>query len=165
MDAIYLIKNRKSIKNFNSKNIDTHTLIEILNCGRVTPTGNNGQKWKFIIVKNKTTKDKIATIIPENEYMKTANVLVAIFSENKKFKLEYASAATETMLIAAQYYNIGASWVATYNEPFSNNLEKLLNAPKDMKVMGIIALGYYDFASPNFKKIPSISEMVSYEKF
>lgn len=166
MDAIYLIKNRRNITNFNDREIDKRSLAEILNCGRVTPSHtNNEQSIKFIVIKNKETKSKIASAIPDSDYMKRANVMVAIFSENKKFKLEYASAVTETMLIAAQYYNMGASWKALYKEPCSEEIAKLLNAPKDMLLMGVIALGYYDYAGGNYKSIPSLSEMVNYEKF
>ena len=165
MDAIYLIKNRRNITCFNDKPIEPNILAEILNCGRVTPTGKNEQRWKFVIIKNPFTKTKISKIIPEADYMEKANVLVAIFSKDRKFKLEYASAATETMLIAAQYYNIGASWRATYKEPCSKKIEKLLEAPEHMLLMGIIALGYYDYAASNFRDLPPLSEMITYEKF
>ena len=132
MDAIYLIKNRKNITNFNDREIDSKTLADILDCGRVTPTDVFDQAWKFVVIKNKATKEKIANEIPEADYMKKANVLVAVFSENKKFKLEYASAATESMLIAAQYYKIGASWRAAYKEDYGKKIADILGAPEEM---------------------------------
>ena len=54
MDAIYLIKNRKSVTTFNAKDIPSDIMAEILNCARVTPTKDYKQDWKFVIIKIKT---------------------------------------------------------------------------------------------------------------
>ena len=164
MDAIFLIKNRKSITTFNTKEVPSDVLAEILNCARVTPTGKYPQEWKFVIIKDKETKRKISEL-SNLDYISTANTLIAFFSGNNKFKIEYTSAAIEAMLIAANYYNLGVAWQATYNETYAKEINELLKAPYNLHLMGLVALGYYDFTTPTFHKIPSLSEIVVNEKF
>ena len=164
MDALYLIKNRKSVFHFNKKEIESGVLADILNLAKCTPNKDYNQAWKFVVIKNKDIKYSLAEIT-QSDYLIEANIVIAIFSEDKKFKIEYTSAATEAMIIAANYHNIGVNWQACYNEPYSKKIEILLNAPKQMKLMSLVALGYYDFVSPVFKSIPSLSEIITYEKF
>ncbi|MDD4210817.1 MAG: nitroreductase family protein [Clostridia bacterium] len=164
MDALYLIKNRKSVTTFNNKDIPSDIIAEILNCARVTPTRNYAQDWKFVVIKNKPLKKNISELC-NIDCISDANILIAFFSKDNKFKIEYTSAAIEAMLIAANYYNVGVCWQATYGEPYSKEISALLKAPNDLYLMGLVALGYYDFTAPSFHKIPSLSEMVIAEKF
>jgi nitroreductase len=164
MDALFLIKNRKSVTTFNSREIPSNILAEILNCARVTPTGRYTQEWKFVIIKEKETKKKISQL-SSLDYIADANTLIAFFSGNNKFKIEYTSAAIEAMLIAANYYNLGVAWQATYDEAYSNQVSLLLKAPSSLQLIGLVALGYYDFTTPTFNKIPPLSEIVVNEKF
>lgn len=164
MDALFLVKNRKSVTTFNKKEIPADVLSEILNCARVTPTRNYYQEWKFVVIREPSTKDKISELSGFPFFSK-ANVVVAVFSQENKFKLEYTSAATEAMLIAASYYNIGVCWQATYNEPYAKQISTYLNAPATMHLMGLVALGYYDFTTPSFHNVPPLSEMLVKETF
>ena len=164
MDALFLIKNRKSVTTFNKREVPSDVLAEILNCARVTPTGKHSQEWKFVTIKDVQTKSKISQL-SNLDYVNTANTVIAFFSGDNKFKIEYTSAAIEAMLIAANYYNLGVAWQATYNEPYSKAIANLLNAPSNLHLMGLVALGYYDFTTPSFNKISSLSEIVVSEKF
>ena len=164
MDTLYLIKNRKSVTTFNTKEIPADILAEILNCARVTPTRNYAQDWKFVVIKDRAVKRNISELC-SLPCINDVPVLIALFSKNNKFKIEYTSAATEAILIAANYYNIGVCWQPTYNEPYSKVVANLLKAPADQNLMGLVALGYYDFTTPSFHKIPSLSEVVINEKF
>ncbi|MGD9901317.1 MAG: nitroreductase family protein [Spirochaetales bacterium] len=164
MDTLYLIKNRKNVFHFNKKEVDAGMLAEILNCARVTPTNEYEQVWKFIIIKNKDMKSKISQIVGL-DYIFECNVLIAVFSEDRKFKREYAASAVEAMTIAANANGIGVNWQICYGEKYAKQIEALLDSPEQLRLMSLVTLGYYDFISPVFKTIPSLSEIIAYEKF
>lgn len=163
-DGLFLVENQKTVSNFLSKEIPADILSQILNCARITPTNKHMQEWKFVVIKNDETKTKLANITSV-ECFNSAPVVIAFFSKNNKFKIEYASAATQTMRIIAGYYNLGTYWHIAYNEPYVKEVYSLLNAPNGQYLMGLIAIGFYSFANPQIIKMPSLSEMTINEKF
>lgn len=48
-----LIKSRRSIRSFNSKNVSMEDIMNIIEAGIWAPSGTNQQEIKFIIIKNK----------------------------------------------------------------------------------------------------------------
>jgi nitroreductase len=52
---IKLIKERRSIRNFENKEIEKELLKEIIQAGKYAPSALNKQPWKFIIITNKNT--------------------------------------------------------------------------------------------------------------
>jgi nitroreductase len=163
-DALFLIENRKTVTNFTSKEIPADVLSNVLNCARVTPTNKHFQEWRFVVIKDSATKNKLNELTNAEAFL-TAPVVVAVFSKNSKFNIEYASAATEAMLLAASNYNLGTYWHIVNNEPYAKNIVSLLNAPEEYYLMGLVAMGYYNFVSPSFQKLQSLSEMTIIEKF
>ena len=52
-----LIKNRKSIRDYQNKKIPNSDLKKILEAGYYAPSWMNSQPWKFILVENQENKD------------------------------------------------------------------------------------------------------------
>jgi nitroreductase len=163
VDGLFLIENYKNVTAFNEKEVPAHILSEILNCARITPTRKHPQDWKFVVIKNDSTKTKLASIT-QVDCFNSAPILVAFFSKENTFYVEYTAAATQAMLIAANYYNLGTHW-HIINKADTGQVNTLLNAPSEYHLMSITAFGYYNFAAPHFQKMPSLSEMTLTEKF
>lgn len=54
---------RRSIRGYNeSREVSEEAIRAILECARWAPSGGNGQPWEFIIVRDQTTRHKIADI-------------------------------------------------------------------------------------------------------
>ena len=54
---------RRSIRSYNeSREVSEEAIRAILECARWAPSGGNGQPWEFIIVRDQTTRHKIADI-------------------------------------------------------------------------------------------------------
>jgi len=53
MDALTVLRNRRSVRSFKSDAIPEEHLKEIIDIARLAPTAGNQQPWKFLIVKNK----------------------------------------------------------------------------------------------------------------
>ena len=60
MDVMEAIKKRRSIRNYKPDEIPEEVLDKLLNAMRLAPSGVNHQPWKFIVVKDKATKEKLA---------------------------------------------------------------------------------------------------------
>jgi coenzyme F420-0:L-glutamate ligase/coenzyme F420-1:gamma-L-glutamate ligase len=54
------IKNRRSIKEYSSKEVSKKVLFRILESGRWAPSAHNAQPWRFILIRDSALKQKLA---------------------------------------------------------------------------------------------------------
>ncbi|MBN1153404.1 nitroreductase family protein, partial [candidate division KSB1 bacterium] len=59
MHVYDVILNRHSVRKFSDQTIEDSIVEKILNAARLAPSWRNQQCWHFIVVKDKSTKDKI----------------------------------------------------------------------------------------------------------
>jgi nitroreductase len=60
MDALEAIQKRRSIRHYKPDDIPEDVLERLLNAMRLAPSGKNCQPWKFIVVRDKAIKSKVA---------------------------------------------------------------------------------------------------------
>jgi len=60
MDLFDAIQGRKSIRRFEQTPVPDEDIIKILDAGRLAPSANNTQPWRFIVVKNRTVLKQMA---------------------------------------------------------------------------------------------------------
>jgi F420 biosynthesis protein FbiB-like protein len=53
------IKERRSIRKFQDKDVEQAKIEQILRAATWAPSANNDQPWKFVVVRNKETKEKV----------------------------------------------------------------------------------------------------------
>lgn len=60
LNLLNVFRNRRSVKEYLSKEISKELLFRILEAGRWAPSAHNAQPWRFIIIQNSATKQKLA---------------------------------------------------------------------------------------------------------
>lgn len=60
MDIMEAVKNRRSIRQFKSTPLDEATVQKVLEAAHWAPSWGNTQCWRFIVVRDKDTREKIA---------------------------------------------------------------------------------------------------------
>jgi nitroreductase len=60
--TLKVIQDRRSVREFTSEPISDHDLDLILEAARQAPSGENAQPWRFIVVKDETTRKKMGAI-------------------------------------------------------------------------------------------------------
>ena len=64
-DLLQLIKTRRSIRRYQDKDVPDELLEKIMEAGRWAPSGDNGQPWRFIVVRDIETKKALSRIATE----------------------------------------------------------------------------------------------------
>jgi nitroreductase len=64
-DLLRIIKTRRSIRRYKDQYIPDKLLERIIEAGRWSPSGDNGQPWRFIIVRDPETKKALGKIAAE----------------------------------------------------------------------------------------------------
>ena len=166
MDAIELIKVRRSIREYQDKPIAKEILEKIVDAARFAPTARGVEPWEFIVIIKPDTLKELAGLADNGRFILQAKACIAVFCKDTKYYLEDGCAATENILLAAASLGIGSCWVAGDKKPYCPSVAKLLGVGDTLKLVSLISLGYPK--TQNAFKVTekrSLQELLHWEKF
>ncbi len=156
-DALKVLKERRSVRRYQNKEVPENIVLDIIDCARFAPTARNLQPWKFAIVSNEAERKKIAGIAEYGKFIADAPVCIAVFCEDTKYYLEDGSAATTYILLAAKAYGLGTCWVAGDKKPYADEIRTLFKMPSGWKLVSLISMGYpEETPSPHKKTLDEV---------
>jgi len=151
MDFKSLVYKRRTIRKFDNKKIENQTLIELIDLARMAPSGSNMQPLKYIIVNEEENINQLFDYTKWAGYLKgegnpnkserpTAYIVVLNDNHIRKegYELE-AGAAIQNILLGAVEKNIGCAWLGAIDR---NRIIDLLDIPKHLIIVSVIAIGY-----------------------
>ncbi len=139
--------------------------MDIVDCGRLAATALNLQPWEFVLVIEKTTREKIAALTDHGKFIAEAPACIAVFClRDKKYFLEDGCAATQNMLIAATAHGLGSCWVAGHKKAYADEVGDLLGVPRTHTLVSLIAVGYPAGETAGPKK-RTLAEVVHRERY
>ncbi|MFX1390521.1 MAG: nitroreductase family protein [Promethearchaeota archaeon] len=151
-DFIEFIKNRKSTRSFIYQKIDKETILNILDCGRWAPSGNNSQPWRVCIVIHPTVKRMLSELSEYGGIIEDAYVNLVIFLDlergyNRIKDIQAIGAFMQNLLLGVQSQeDIGAVWIGEILDK-KEEVNEIFKFPTDKyELMGIICIGYVDEA-------------------
>ena len=140
-----LIKTRRSIRKFTKEDIDDSTIEKIIEMGTWAPSGQNNQPWRFVIVRDKQVKDKLAQQTKYSRIIENAPVCIAVFLDNaasydRVKDIQAIGACLQNMLLAIHAMGLGGVWLG---EILKNRkeVEDLLGVPQSCELMAVVAFG------------------------
>lgn len=190
MEIIEAIKGRRSIRKYSEKNVSDDVLQTLLEAARWAPSWSNTQCWRFIIVRDRATKSKLADTLkgtkpgrvnPATEAVRSAPVLIAAcaevgFSGFYKVEDDKSQPATDKgdywymFDVALAVHNLSlaayALGLGTVHTGLLDAIEagKILNLPSNIILVELIPLGWPD-EQPAPRPRKEVSEFVFYEKY
>ncbi|MCK4275577.1 MAG: nitroreductase family protein [Phycisphaerae bacterium] len=168
MDIYEAIKQRYSVRAYEDKPIEDDKLQRVLEAGRVAPSGNNRQEWKFIVVRDPELRSGLAKAA-EQPFVGQAPVVIVVVGTNptRIMKCEVpadpvdCAIAIDHMTLAAVAEGLGTCWIGHFDQKASR---KVLGVPETATVIELLPLGY-PAGGPKGKPRKAFSEVVCYEKF
>ncbi|KPL04125.1 MAG: nitroreductase [candidate division Zixibacteria bacterium SM23_73_2] len=167
MDVFEAIKKRRSIRSYEDKPIEEDKLKKVLEAGRLAPSAANRQEWKFVIVKDRFLKKKIAAAANKQNFISQAGAII-VGCGTECFNVmtcgQYAytvdvSIAMTQMSLQAVEEGLGTCWIGAFKE---DEVKKILNLPDEVRVVELMTLGYPAYVpEPTLRK--KLDEVVSYD--
>ena len=173
MDIFTAIKTRKSVREYLDIPIPEDLIAGIVEAGSFAPSAGDKQNWKFVVVRDQSRKNDIATDCNEQYWMAKAPVHIVICSDegmNQKFfgkrsqlySIQNCAVAAENMLLAAHSMDIGACFVSQFDEiELANDIGLSSNA----RVQGIITLGYPTEHEVHKRQQKKLHEVMNFESY
>ena len=165
MDFMELLKTRVSIRKYNSEPVPDEILTQILEAGRLAPSGKNMQPYYFIVVKDPETR----RLLDLNPNILEAPVIVVGVVDPTQGRCSVSDGilAFEHIILAAHNFGLGACWKGTYLGHLPEEAEKIkntLNVPNHFEVVAYTPIGYPD-ETPEPREKRMFNDMIRYEKF
>lgn len=160
MDAISMIKERRSIRKFKDQKVDRETMKEIIDLARYAPSWGNFQIARYNLVDDKEIIKRLATegvdgfIYNVDTLKNTFGVAILSFVKGKSGKLdrdEYATSkeniwevfdagiACQTFCLAAHAKGIGTTIMGVIND---KSISEIISLPEEETVAALIVYGY-----------------------
>ena len=153
--VIQNILSRRSIRRFLEKHIEDAYLEMILKAGRYAPSGHNMQTWRFTVLRNSKTIEKLKMVLEqvckrENKILygfENPPCLILVSNDRRNpYGVQDSSCAVENMMLAANSYGIGSVWLnpmmTICDEPEIRELLFEWGVPNEHIVQATVALGY-----------------------
>ena len=159
------IKARRSVRKFRSDQVPDDLIEKILEAGQWAPSGLNNQAWRFAVVTDRATIEKISGLTRYAKIVLAAQVLIPVFldtagSYHREKDIQSIGACLQNMLLEIHALGLGAVWLGEIiksNEP----IKKILGLPEELELMAVIAMGYPD-ETPGTTKRKELKELIVY---
>ena len=149
-NALEVIHNRKSVRNFTDEPVTKEQLETIVKAGMAAPSARNLQPWAFVVVTERQKLDDLAKALPYAKMLLQAQAAIVVCGDMNKAATEVdsaywvqdCSAATQNILLAVEALKLGAVWTATF--PYQERMNpviKILGLPDNIRPLNVIPIG------------------------
>jgi nitroreductase len=146
MDLMQAIRDRRSIRDYRDMPVEEEKLQGVLQAGRLAPSARNMQDWKFIVVKDAATRQKLAVAARDQKFVGQAPVVIAACGTSDlvmtcgqpAYPIDVAI-ALDHMTLAAASLGLGTCWIGAFYE---DKVKEILGVPPEIRVVALLPLGY-----------------------
>jgi len=151
MELTDVIASRHSVRSFSSEEISEEILQEMFFAAQRSPSFQNRQCWRFVLVKNAETRKELALksglVGKVNFFIKAAPLIIVACADpahsgtmNKQnYYLVDVAIAFQQMMLSAWNRGVGSCWLAAFNE---DKVKEILDIPPKIRVVAMSPFGY-----------------------
>ena len=169
MDLFETIATRRSIRRYQERPVEKEKLSRVLEAARLAPSADNRQEWRFVVIQEKETIEKLGDVVYGQKFVAKAPVIIACCAVRSEYILKcghpaYAidiGIAGDHITLAATALGLGTCWIGDFQE---DQVKKILNIPDSVRVVELLTLGYPD-SKPSPRPRKDLNEIVYYEKW
>ena len=170
MDVMEAVSKRRSVRAWQDKPVELDKLERVLEAGRLAPSANNRQPWRFVVVTDETTRKKLAAAANDQAFVGEAPVvLVGCAVETDRvmacgqhcYPIDVAIAMTN-MTLAAVAEGLGTCWIGAFQE---DQVKKVLGIPEEVRIVELMPLGYPKGPQQAPRSRKTMQEFCVYERW
>lgn len=155
MECFEAMKGRRSVRKFKAQTVGKEIIEELLNAAQMAPSAGNLQARDFVVVTDKTTKQKLARAALGQSFIEQAPVAIVAVANIERssrvyrargeqlYAVQDATAGVMNLLLAAHAKGLATCWVGAFDE---SAVSEILALPHKARPVAIIPLGYADEA-------------------
>lgn len=184
MELLEAINTRRSIRTFLDRPVEDDKLRALLEAAQAAPSWANMQCWRFVVVKDKATRQRISDLSfvesffaplgyktnPAQTGIAEAPVVIVACADpersgtlwDQQYYMTDMGIAAQNLMLAAHDMGLGTVFVGVFDE---DALRELLGIPQNIRVVGIFPIGYPAQEKKSGPRRNPLEEIVFYEKW
>ena len=180
MDVFKAINTRRNVRSYTKEAVTDEELNSLLEAAVRAPSAGNRQTWRFVVVRNPETIEKMYRSASysshKQTFVKKAALVIVVCANTDIYKrssvayrerginlfcIQDTAAATQNLLLAAHAMGLGACWVSLFDE---EQVRDTLNLPDGVRPLVLIPTGHTNSkAKPGPRK--PLNEVIIYESY
>jgi nitroreductase len=170
MDIYELINKRKSVRAYLDTPVEENLLKRILEGAHMAPSASNRQEWRFVVVRDSATRQRLAVAAKNQKFLAEAPVVIACCAETENYvmacgQMSYpidVAIAIDHLTLCAAAEGLGTCWIGAFDE---QEVKEILNIPDSIRVVELLPLGYPRDPATATKVRKPLPEIVQYESW
>jgi nitroreductase len=138
-DVFDAVRTLLAVRTYQATPVPDAVIRRIVEAGRLTGSGMNGQPWHFIVVRDPETLRKLGALATSGRYVAQAPLAIVVATDRSRFAVSDASRAIQSMLLTAWADGVGSNWVGFGG---LDQVKPLLDIPAALDVLAILPFGY-----------------------
>jgi nitroreductase len=138
-DVFDAIRTLLAVRSYKSTPVPDALVRRIVEAGRLTGSGMNGQPWHFIVVRDAETLRRLGALASSGSYVAHAPLAIVVATDKSRFAVSDASRAIQSMLLTAWADGVGSNWVGFGG---LDKVKTVLDIPAGLDVLAILPFGY-----------------------
>ena len=164
-----VVRTRRSIRKYMPEEVSDDKLANILEAARLAPSGANRQSWKFIVIREKDTKMKVAEACGKQLWMGDAAAIIvgcwlSMPGVDNTPLVRDVTIAMEHIVLAAVNEGLGTCWIGASNVERARALRPLLRIPPEVGINALVTIGY-PAEPPRERVFKKPEEITCYESY
>ena len=150
MDILKAVKERRSIRDFQKKEIPGDIVDKLVDALIWAPSAGNLQARKFYFIKDEDLKKKIAVAALKQHFLAEAPLVIVGCTDSRisyrygergvcLYSIQDVACSLMGMMLVAYDNGLGSVWVGAFDESVVSEILKL---PEYLRPVSIVAVGY-----------------------
>jgi nitroreductase len=133
----------RAVRDFADSPVDDAALHEIMRVARWSGSAENRQPWRFVVVRDRDLRERLAALTPEAPQVGRAPVVIGVVMPGERAVLDAfdEARAAERILLAAAALDLGAA-LAWVPQDARAAAASLLGVPEGRLLRTVIAIGH-----------------------
>jgi nitroreductase len=156
-----LVRSRASVRRYDSRSVSLDDVLSCVEAARLAPSAENLQPCRYVVVHDPAVRDSLARAAFSGIYLPTrfagkAPIIVAVCAgrfrpiQGKASDQVDCGIAGEHLVLRAAELGLGTCWIEWFDR---HGARRALGAPRSMKVVALIAMGYPAGGRPGRERV------------
>ncbi len=170
MNLLQAIQQRRSVRAYQPQPVEHEKLLRVLEAARLAPSARNMQDWKFIVVQDETTRERLLPAVNNQAFVPSAPVIIVGCATQPDYVMRCGqpsgpidvAIALEHMALQAVEEGLGTCWIGSF---YPDQVKAILDIPDDVVVVELLTLGYPAGNLPESKPREPLESIVAFERW
>lgn len=141
---------RRSVRKYEARPVPEEMVRDILEAGMAAPSATAHDPWRFVVLAEPETRQRVAEGLPHGKMLAGAGVGIVVcgdpataYDGQLSYLIQDLAAAVENMLLAAVALGLGACWLGSHpRQERMRHIQEVLGLPEAVLPVAVIAIGW-----------------------